>query len=118
MASAIVSSGSIASFAVDVLDGELAHGLARLAFADHILSVLSLSFSREIEPAKAAHAYFQLSAQLNFAILEEALQSIGTDDRWERRAANELADRTSRRAHRDVLRGARRNRRRSRSECG
>jgi glutamate dehydrogenase len=76
---------------VDVLDGELAHGLARLAFADHILSVLSLSFSREIEPAKAAHAYFQLSAQLNFAILEEALQSIGTDDRWERRAANELA---------------------------
>ena len=76
----------------DVLDGELAHGLARLAFADHILSVLSLSFAREIDPAKAAHAYFQLSAQLNFAILEEALQSIGTDDRWERRAANELAD--------------------------
>jgi NAD-specific glutamate dehydrogenase len=38
-----------------------------------------------------AQAYFGLSAQLNFAILEEALQSIGTDDRWERRAANELA---------------------------
>jgi len=76
---------------VDVLDGELAHGLARLAFADHILSVLSLSSSREIESTKAAHAYFQLSGQLNFAMLEEALQSIGTDDRWERRAANELA---------------------------
>jgi glutamate dehydrogenase len=76
----------------DVLDGELAHGLARLAFADHILSVLSLSFSSEIDPAKVAHAYFQLSAQLNFAILEEALQLIGTDDRWERRAAVELAD--------------------------
>jgi len=76
---------------VDVLDGELAHGLARLAFADHILSVLSLSFSRGIESTKVAHAYFQLSAQLNFAMLEEALQSIGTDDRWERRAANELA---------------------------
>ncbi len=76
---------------VDVLDGELAHGLARLAFADHILSVLSLSFAREIESTKAAHAYFQLSAQLNFAMLEEALQSIGTEDRWERRAANELA---------------------------
>ncbi len=75
----------------EVADGELAHGLARLAFADHILSVLSLSFAREIEPAKAAQAYFRLGAQLNFAILEEALQSIGTDDRWERRAANELA---------------------------
>ena len=101
----------------DVLEGELAHGLARLAFADHILSVLSLSFAREIEPTKVAHAYFELSAQLNFAILEEALQSIGTEDRWERRAANELADRTSRRAHRALLRGARRNRRRSRSAC-
>ncbi|MGC2304880.1 NAD-glutamate dehydrogenase domain-containing protein, partial [Candidatus Binatus sp.] len=66
---------------VDVLDGELAHGLARLAFADHILSVLSLSFSREIESTKAADAYFKLSGQLNFAMLEEALQSVGTDDR-------------------------------------
>ena len=75
----------------DMIDGELAHGLVRLAFADHLLSVLSLSFAREIEPAKAAHAYFQLSAPLNFAILEEALQSIGDEDRWERRAANELA---------------------------
>ncbi len=36
----------------DVLEGELAHGLARLAFSDHILSVLSLSFAREIEPPK------------------------------------------------------------------
>jgi glutamate dehydrogenase len=76
---------------VDVLEGELAHGLARLAFADHILSVLSLSFAREVDPVRTAQAYFQLSAPLNFAILEEALQSIGTDDRWERRAANELA---------------------------
>ncbi len=75
----------------DVLDGELAHGLARLAFADHILSVLSLGFAREIDPAKTAQAYFRLSAQLNFTILEDALQSIGADDRWERRAANELA---------------------------
>jgi NAD-specific glutamate dehydrogenase len=75
----------------DVSDGELAHGLARLAFADHILSVLSLSFAREIEPAETARAYFQLSAQLNFSILEETLQSVGYEDRWERRAANELA---------------------------
>jgi len=77
----------------DVSDGELAHGLARLAFADHILRVLSLSFAREIEPAQTARAYFLLSAQLNFSILEETLQSVGNEneDRWERRAANELA---------------------------
>jgi glutamate dehydrogenase len=76
---------------IDVLDGELAHALARLACADHILSVLSLSFARGIDPVKAAQAYFRLSAHLNFTILEQALQSIGADDRWERRAANELA---------------------------
>jgi glutamate dehydrogenase len=75
-----------------VLEGELAHGLARLAFSGHLLSVLSLSFSREMEPAAVAQAYFRLSAQLNFAILDEALQSIDTDDRWSRRAAGELAD--------------------------
>ncbi len=76
----------------EVADGELAHGLARLSFADHLLSVLSLSFSREAEPAKTAEAYFRLGAHLNFAILEEALNSIGGgEDRWERRAANELA---------------------------
>jgi glutamate dehydrogenase len=75
----------------DVMEGELAHVLARLAFADHLLSVLSLSFANESDPTKVAQAYFRLSAQLNFAILDQALQSIGTDDRWERRAANELA---------------------------
>jgi glutamate dehydrogenase len=75
----------------DVSDGELAHGLTRLAFAGHLLSVLSLSFAREIEPVKTAAAYFGLSAHLNFTILEEGLQSIGADDRWVRRAASELA---------------------------
>ncbi len=76
----------------NVADGELAHGLARLGFADNLLSVLSLSFSREAEPAKTAEAYFGLGAHLNFAFLEEALSSIGAgEDRWERRAASELA---------------------------
>jgi len=75
----------------DVLEGELAHRLARLAFSGHVLSVLSLSLSREIEPATVAKAYFRLGAQRNFAILEDALQSIDTDDRWARRAASELA---------------------------
>jgi glutamate dehydrogenase len=75
----------------DVADGELAHALARLSFADHLLSILSLSFSREADPAKTAEAYFRLGAHLNFSILEEALNSIGGEDRWERRAASELA---------------------------
>ena len=76
----------------DVADPDLAHGLARLSFADHLLSILSLSFSREAETARTGTAYFGLGAHLNFAILEEALNSIGSgEDRWERRAASELA---------------------------
>ncbi len=75
----------------DVADGEMAHALARLNFADHLLSVLSLSFERGVEPSLTAAAYFGLSAQINFTILQEALQSIGIEDRWERRASNELA---------------------------
>ncbi len=73
-----------------VADGELAHALARLAFADHILSVLSLSFARAIEIPVAAKAYFGLSAEIDFAMLEESLLSIGIEDRWERRAGQEL----------------------------
>jgi len=76
----------------DVADPDLAHGLARLSFADHLLSILSLSFSREAEAAKTAEAYFRLGEHLNFAVLEQALSSIGAgEDRWERRAAGELA---------------------------
>jgi glutamate dehydrogenase len=76
----------------DVADPDLAHQLARLSFADHLLSILSLSFSREAEPAQTADAYFRLGEHLNFAILEQALDSVGAgEDRWERRAAYELA---------------------------
>ena len=50
-----------------------------------------MSFSREADSAKTAEAYFRLGEHLNFAILEQALNSIGAgEDRWERRAANEL----------------------------
>jgi NAD-specific glutamate dehydrogenase len=44
-----------------------------------------------VDVAKTAEAYFRLAANLNFAILEDALNSIGGEDRWERRAAYELA---------------------------
>jgi glutamate dehydrogenase len=75
----------------DIADGDIAHELARLAFADHLLSVLSLAFARNLDPAIVAQAYFGLSAEINFALLQEALLSISSEDRWERRAANELA---------------------------
>ncbi|HEY6421277.1 MAG TPA: NAD-glutamate dehydrogenase domain-containing protein [Candidatus Binataceae bacterium] len=72
-------------------DGELAHELARIAFAEHLLDVLSLSFACGIPAATGAEAYFGLSVHLDFALIEAALDSIASDDRWELRAAQELA---------------------------
>ena len=68
-----------------------AHQLARLAFADHLLNVLSLSFARGLEPAQVARPYFELSQRVEFAALESAIDAITSDDHWERRAANGLA---------------------------
>jgi glutamate dehydrogenase len=75
-----------------VAEGEMAHELARLGFADHLLSVLSLSFARGIEVARVAEAYFGLAGQFDFARLDAALAGANQEDRWERRAALELAD--------------------------
>ncbi len=69
---------------------QVAHQLARLGFADHLLNVLSLSFAHGAAPEQCARAYFALSEIIEFATLEGALETIGTDDRWERRAAEDL----------------------------
>jgi glutamate dehydrogenase len=69
---------------------QVAHQLARLGFADHLLNVLSLSFVHGAAPIECARAYFALSEIIEFATLERALEAIGTDDRWERRAAEDL----------------------------
>ena len=69
---------------------QVAHQLARLGFADHLLNVLSLSFAHGAAPADCARAYFALGQIIEFATLEKALEAIGTDDRWERRAAEDL----------------------------
>ncbi|HVB80894.1 MAG TPA: NAD-glutamate dehydrogenase domain-containing protein [Candidatus Binataceae bacterium] len=69
---------------------QVALKLARLGFADHLLNVLSLSFAHSAAPAECARAYFGLSRMIGFATLERALEAIGTDDRWERRAAEDL----------------------------
>jgi glutamate dehydrogenase len=70
---------------------QVALDLARLGFADHLLNVLSLSLASGAEPAECARAYFALGGIIQFAALERALEAIGTDDRWERRAAEDLS---------------------------
>jgi glutamate dehydrogenase len=69
---------------------QLAHELAQLAFAGHLLNVLNLSFARGVEPAEMARVYFGMSEQFEFATLEGALDAIASEDRWERRAARDL----------------------------
>jgi glutamate dehydrogenase len=69
---------------------QLAHELARLAFADHLLNVLSLAFARGSDPSAVARVYFGLGKRIEFAALEGAIDGISSDDRWERRAARDL----------------------------
>ena len=69
---------------------QLALDLTRLSFAQHLLNVLTLSFSLSRDPLKVAQGYFGLSERLEFAMLDSALDNVRTDNRWERRAASDL----------------------------
>src|SRR5439155_6561165 len=69
---------------------QLALELARLSFAEHLLNVLSLSFSKSLDPLAIARVYFGLSETIEFATLESAIDSFRSDDRWERRAASDM----------------------------
>ncbi|HEY6394532.1 MAG TPA: NAD-glutamate dehydrogenase domain-containing protein, partial [Candidatus Binataceae bacterium] len=72
--------------------GELAHDLARLSFAGHVLDVLGISITRSLDPLRVAQAYFSLNAQIDFALLQAALAAQNSEDPWERRATQQLAD--------------------------
>jgi glutamate dehydrogenase len=78
-----------------VNEEQLAHGLARLAFADHLLSILGLSLDHDGAVQKTAQAYFGLCDAIDFATLETALSNVSSEDSWERRAARELAEELS-----------------------
>lgn len=71
---------------------QLAHELARLDFADHLLNILSLAFDTGRDVLAVARAYFTLSERIEFARLEGAIESLSSEDRWERRAARDLAN--------------------------
>ncbi|HJU11390.1 MAG TPA: NAD-glutamate dehydrogenase domain-containing protein, partial [Candidatus Binataceae bacterium] len=70
---------------------QLALDLARLSFAHHLLNVLTLSFSQGVPPFEVASIYFGLSDPIEFDRLESSIDSIRSEDRWERRAASDLA---------------------------
>lgn len=78
-------------FRSSVNEEGLAHDLARLSFARHLLQVLDLRFRHKFHVSKTSSAYFGLDRIVDFAAIESAL-SVASDseDRWERRAAREL----------------------------
>ena len=64
--------------------------MARLTFAGHLLNILNLSFARNTDILAVAQAYFGMSNQFEFALLEGAIDRLNTEDRWERSAARDL----------------------------
>ena len=71
---------------------QIALDLARLAFVEHLLMVTALALERHLDPGHAAAAYFGLVGEVDFGMLEGALEALDSDDPWERRAARELRE--------------------------
>jgi glutamate dehydrogenase len=67
-----------------------AHQLARLEFADHLIEVIGIAFDLGVSVQQAAAVFFGLAAGIDFAIVDDAIRNVGTEDPWERRAAQEL----------------------------
>jgi glutamate dehydrogenase len=67
-----------------------AHQLARLEFADHLIEVIRIGFDLGVPVQQAAVVFFGLAAGIDFAIMDDAIRAVGTEDQWERRAAQEL----------------------------
>src|SRR5208337_3153870 len=67
-----------------------AHQLARLEFADHLLEIVRIGSDLGVPVERAAAVFFGLAAGVDFAVMDDAIRSVGTEDQWERRAAQEL----------------------------
>ena len=88
--SASASSAATASCARPSIPSNSPYNSRAWASPIILLNVLSLNFAHGGAPAECARAYFALSGIIEFATLEKALEAIGSDDRWERRAAEDL----------------------------
>jgi len=67
-----------------------AHQIARLEFADHLIEVIQIGFDLGVPVEQAAAVFFGLAAGIDFAAMDDAIRGVGTEDPWERRAAQEL----------------------------
>ena len=67
-----------------------AHQIARLDFADHLIEIIGIGLELNVTAAETAAVFFALAEVIDFAAMEEAIRGVGTEDQWERRAAQEL----------------------------
>ena len=70
---------------------EVAHELARMAFAGHLIDIVELAMEAGADLLASAARYFGISEALDIGVLDAALKRLKTSDRWEKRAASELA---------------------------
>ena len=76
-----------------------AHQLARLEFADHLIEVIQIAADLGVPIEQAAAVFFGLAAGIDFAVLDDAIRGVDTEDPWERRAAQELDQGAARGPH-------------------
>jgi NAD-specific glutamate dehydrogenase len=67
-----------------------AHQIARLDFADHLIEIIRIGVELDLPAEQAAAVFFALSEAIDFSTMESAIRGVGTEDQWERRAAQEL----------------------------
>jgi glutamate dehydrogenase len=66
--------------------------LARSTFVDHLLNVTALSLDLHLDPIDVARAYFGVTGEVDFGMLEGAAAAIDSDDPWEQQAAREIEE--------------------------
>jgi glutamate dehydrogenase len=67
-----------------------AHQIARLDFADHLVEIIRVGLELDVPAEQAAAVFFALAEAIDFSVMDDAIRGVGTEDQWERRAAQEL----------------------------
>lgn len=69
---------------------ELAAHIARILYAADLFEVAEIAAGLDTSPALVARSYFGLAELFSLTWLRRSVQGIDTEDRWERRALNEV----------------------------
>jgi glutamate dehydrogenase len=67
-----------------------AHQIARLDFADDLMEIVRIALDLGVPAQRAAAVFFALAEPIDFALMDDAIRGVDTEDPWERRASQEL----------------------------